>query len=100
MILDVSCAIRGCLKFAKVDSREWRQSEEFALCYDCETSILLDLVLFLEQTGEIGEGNAAQFAARYNGFRRKRKGLSMSHKSGIVKSIRDIRTERLIVGGN
>lgn len=100
MILDVSCANRRCLKTARVDSAEWRETEEFALCSDCELSVLLDFILRMEQTGEIGAGNTRQFAAKVNGFRRKRHGLSLTHKSGIVKSMFDLRHEQLIIRGN
>jgi len=93
--LTVSCAIRGCLKFADVDYDAFADGRRFALCPDCETSIILDSVLNMEQTGAILPTTTANFAGAFNGWRRRRNGVSITHRSGVVTSLEKLTAQNV-----
>lgn len=94
MTLITSCAIRACLKSVRVETTEYNRSTDFVLCGDCETSIILDTHLRLEQDSTLEAGWMREFAALYNGWFRRRRGVSLAHRSGVVKSLIDLKRAR------
>ena len=96
MTLQKPCAIRDCPKMAKVSHTEYA-ADRFALCEDCEMAIILDLHMAMEQVGDLSQHVTAQFAALFNGFRRKRKGVSLTHKSGLVTTLKEVKESLLIL---
>lgn len=99
MIIQEPCAIRGCLKMATVDSRELLGAARFVLCHDCETSIVLDVQLAIEQSDELPPNTTWAYAEIYNRWSRKRKGQSITHRSGVVTSVKELNSP-LYTGGN
>jgi hypothetical protein len=95
MTLNKTCAITGCGKPVKVEASEY-SPDRFVLCLDCETAIVLDCHMAMEQMGEIPKKATAMFAVPFNAFRRKRKGASLTHKSGLVTTLKELK-EQLIV---
>jgi hypothetical protein len=100
MTTTVACAIRGCLKLATTDSRELIGQGRFVLCHDCQTSIVLDVQLSIEQNENMPAGTTRAYAAIYNSWVRSLKGKSIGHRSGMVTSVKDLEAGKIIVGGN
>src|SRR5437879_1814547 len=103
MIIQCACAIRNCGKLARVESDDYQPSTRFALCHDCEMAVIMDTMLRMHQDGDAGGGmkSVAAFAAIYNGWMRHRKGATLTHKSGVVTSIKRLDgLPPIIVRGN
>lgn len=97
MTVQVPCAIKECPKMARVEHGEFPANDRFVLCHDCQTSVVLDIMLRLEQDEEMIPKTTAAFAQIYNGWMRKRKGATLSHRSGSVTSIKSL-GPRIITG--
>ncbi|MFZ1975813.1 MAG: hypothetical protein WAU89_23425 [Candidatus Acidiferrales bacterium] len=88
MIIVVNCAIRSCPKTVKIESAEYRPSTDFALCNDCETSVVLDTHLRMNESGDFSlpKNWTFNFAVAFNGWRRRRKGVTIGHRSGVARA--------------
>jgi hypothetical protein len=91
-----ACAIRDCTKTAKINSTEYR-ADRFALCEDCEMSVFLDSILNVEQDGRLPVGMTHEIGIAFNAFRRVRKGASLTHKSGVVTTMKEVRAGQIIL---
>jgi hypothetical protein len=99
MTRQVPCAIKGCPKMAKAPVSDIVLGDHFTVCDDCERSIVLDSVLRMQQDIEQAPRDwAYNFAAMYNGWKRERHGASLSHKSGVILSIKPLGP--VIIRGN
>ena len=99
MIIQVSCAIKDCPKVARVDAKEY-SSARFTLCSDCEQSVVLDFIINMELHHHLAPKSAANFAVAFNAFRRERRGASITHRSGVVTTMKEMNVEapRIISG--
>jgi hypothetical protein len=98
MSIDIPCAIRDCLKMAKADSKEVAFASRFFLCGDCQMSAVLDVQLSMEQGGDMLPNTTLAYAEIYNGWFRKRQGMSIGHRSGMVTSIKDLEAPIIVRG--
>lgn len=85
MIIEKPCAIRGCPKMARIQHDEYLAAlNHFYLCHDCETSILLDTHLRMEDDNDMLKKTTLAFMTVFNEWSRKRRGATIPHKSGVA----------------
>lgn len=60
-------------------------------------SVFLDTILNIEQNGRLPVGMTHEIGIAFSAFRRERKGAVLTHKSGIVTTMKEVRAGQIIL---
>lgn len=80
-IISVPCAIKGCTHKTNtnVDLADLH-SRDFVLCDDCESAVIIDTVVQMQAEMGVPLESVKQFAACFNGWKRRRNGVAQAHR--------------------
>ena len=91
MKLSLPCAIKECPHFVSVeladlDGNPMNSAAGFGICNECEAKIVIGTMVRMDKDGCFGEvpDVPKNFAITFNGWRRRRKGVTFMHGPGQI----------------